>query len=187
MNLTIVVFFCRWKRQLFTAPTVQPFVIHRTSNTKVDPALVARDRNKMYNEAVRLFQPLCSEVAALDDDAEFNDYAAFIKAQWRECAKAQDAAWMKRYDVSLWDVSVMIANGIPIQNRTNNPLEKYNRDFGGKFPKGRPSLFTFAEKAKADAVRFAQLIDDIKKGRAQPPAHRQEVEIAVPEAYTQFE
>jgi hypothetical protein len=46
----------------------------------------------------------------------------------------------------------MAEAGVEIVNRTNNPLEKNNRDFGDKFLTAHPSLFAFVEVAKADSV-----------------------------------
>ncbi|KAE9079547.1 hypothetical protein PF005_g23219 [Phytophthora fragariae] len=42
----------------------------------------------------------------------------------------------------------MVASGVDLQNRTNNPLESYNRTFGDRFSVKHPSLLSFVETAK---------------------------------------
>ncbi|POM69289.1 Hypothetical protein PHPALM_14436 [Phytophthora palmivora] len=49
-----------------------------------------------------------------------------------------------------------------LTNRTNNPLERYNRAFGERFSVAHPSLLSFIEKAKFDSRRYVQMIEDIK-------------------------
>ncbi|KAG3078166.1 hypothetical protein PI125_g21058 [Phytophthora idaei] len=81
----------------------------------------------------------------------------------------------------------MTESGIDLQNRTNNPLEGYNRAFGDRFTVKHPSLLSFVETAKADARRFVQLIDDVKHNRRDPPPHAPNVEPRIPVEFHDFE
>ncbi|GMF54290.1 unnamed protein product [Phytophthora fragariaefolia] len=81
----------------------------------------------------------------------------------------------------------MTTAGVDLQNRTNNPLESYNRAFGDRFSVKHPSLLSFVETAKEEATRFVQLIDDVKQNRRDPPRHAQSVEPRVPNNFDQFE
>ncbi|KAG3118808.1 hypothetical protein PI125_g2582 [Phytophthora idaei] len=93
---------------------------------------------------------------------------------------------MSTYGADLWNVDSMIASGIDLQNRTNNPLESNNRAFGDRFSVKHPSLLSFVEIAKEDARRYVQLIDDVKHNRREP-AHAQEVEPRIPPELHHFE
>ncbi|KAI9980859.1 hypothetical protein PInf_010192 [Phytophthora infestans] len=69
----------------------------------------------------------------------------------------------------------------------NNPLEKYNRDFGEKFGRGaHPSLLAFTETAKAEALGYVSLIHHIKLGIQTAPRHAEAVVTQVPDNYMNF-
>lgn len=93
---------------------------------------------------------------------------------------------MQSYGADLWNVENMTTAGVDQQNRTNNPLESYNRAFGERFSVKHPSLFSFVETAKEEGRRFVQLIDDVKQNRRDPPRHAQSVEPRVPNDFDQF-
>ncbi|KAE9343141.1 hypothetical protein PF008_g9824 [Phytophthora fragariae] len=91
--------------------------------------------------------------------------------------------WMQSYGVDLWNVECMTAAGVNLQNRTNNPLESYNRAFGGRFSVKHPSLLSFVETVKDEARRFVHLIDGVKKNRRDPPRHAQFMDPRVPDEF----
>jgi hypothetical protein len=76
---------------------------------------------------------------------------------------------------------------VKLVSRTNNPLEKYNRDFGERFPTAKPSLLMFIEVAKADNLRYVQLQEEERRGLATPPRHAQARVVSIPDEYTNFE
>ncbi|GMF51835.1 unnamed protein product [Phytophthora fragariaefolia] len=94
---------------------------------------------------------------------------------------------MQSYGADLWNVESMTAAGVDLQNRTDNPLESYNRAFSDRFSVKHPSLLSFVETAKEEARRFVQLIDDVKQNRRDPPRHAQSVEPRIPNDFDQFE
>jgi hypothetical protein len=81
----------------------------------------------------------------------------------------------------------MLTNGVNLVNRTNNPLERYNREFGEMFLTANPSLLVFVEMAKRSAIQYATRIADIRLNHQRPPTHAQGVEVTLPEAYVMFE
>ncbi|GMF30579.1 unnamed protein product [Phytophthora fragariaefolia] len=99
----------------------------------------------------------------------------------------QIADKMQSYGADLWNAESMTAAGVDLQNRTNNPLESYNRAFGDRFSVKYPSLLSFVETAKEESRRFVQLIDEVKQNRRDPPRHAQSVEPRVPNDFDQFE
>lgn len=88
---------------------------------------------------------------------------------------------MSSYGYDLWNVHGMLATGIPIENRTNNPLAKYKRGFGELFAVKHPDLLAHVEIAKQDARRYVSLIDDIKNHRQNPPVHAHTTEPRISE------
>jgi hypothetical protein len=93
---------------------------------------------------------------------------------------------MERCDPSLWNVEAMLNAQVDIVNRTNNPLEKYNRDLGEKFGGTHPSLLSFVEVVKRDALRFVETIESIKQGHQTAPDHAGVVSISAPDDYEAF-
>ncbi|KAG3232845.1 hypothetical protein PI124_g22077 [Phytophthora idaei] len=108
------------------------------------------------------------------------------KTKWDAFWRYFRKTWMSTYGADLWNVDSMTASGIDLQNRTNNPLESYNRAFGDRFSVKHPSLLSFVEIAKEDTRRYVQLIDDVKHNRREPPAHAQEVEPRIPPEFHHF-
>ena len=49
--------------------------------------------------------------------------------------------------------------------RTNNVMERYNRDFNKLFDTPKPGLFVFCERVREEAVRWEKRHDDALKGR----------------------
>lgn len=83
-------------------------------------------------------------------------------------------------------INHIISEEINIVNRTNNPLEVYNRIFASRFKNGKPSLLMFANTCKQEAIHYVQLIADIKQGLAQPPPHNSVTYPTVPQSYLTF-
>ncbi|ETN03634.1 hypothetical protein PPTG_23761 [Phytophthora nicotianae INRA-310] len=109
------------------------------------------------------------------------------KTKWTAFWKYFVRTWTKRFDMSLWNVSQMRRNNVSMTNRTNNPLEKYNRDFAARIGAPHPSILVFIEAAKKEAHSYVKLLDDIKHGRQSAPAHARSVNVEVPGEYTAFE
>ncbi|OQR86319.1 hypothetical protein ACHHYP_20496 [Achlya hypogyna] len=71
-------------------------------------------------------------------------------------------------------------------NRTNNPLEKYNRNFGDKFPAAYPGLLSFIQVTKEDASNYVTRLNDIMYGCRNPAQHAASTTPTIPESYTNF-
>ncbi|KAE9164694.1 hypothetical protein PF002_g31540, partial [Phytophthora fragariae] len=68
--------------------------------------------------------------------------------------------WMTMFPPSLWNVNTYIEQEMEMQNRTNNPIESYNRRAKKAFG-SHPTLVVFVEQAKEEAKRYLELLDDI--------------------------
>ena len=65
--------------------------------------------------------------------------------------------------LEVWNVNAMSDDQVRLRNRTNNPIERYNRELNRMFPTSHPNLFTFIETVKLDSISYLKKID-IKKG-----------------------
>ena len=54
--------------------------------------------------------------------------------------------------------------------RTNNVMERYNREFNDLFDSPRPGLFVFCERVQEEALRWVRTHEDALKGNFK---HRQ--------------
>lgn len=93
--------------------------------------------------------------------------------------------WLKQFPPKYWNVHCFIEEKIQLINRTNNPVERYNRKMNELF-KTKPSLPQFVEGIRVHANDYVKLIEDIKKGQAKPPSHQTHVQISIPEEYQKF-
>ncbi|ETP55170.1 hypothetical protein F442_00252, partial [Phytophthora nicotianae P10297] len=99
-----------------------------------------------------------------------------IADKWDSSWRYFKNTWMNHLDGDLWNVNNMQVAGIDLANRTNNPFERYNRTLGELFSVTFSSLLAFVETAKADARRYAQMIDDIKHQHRYRRRHAEFVE-----------
>ncbi|ETL32595.1 hypothetical protein L916_14847 [Phytophthora nicotianae] len=107
------------------------------------------------------------------------------KGMWNDFWRYFVKTWMERYDATKWNVQEMVRYEVDIINRTNNPLEKNNRDFASRLGT-HPSLLAFIEGTKKEAERYIRLIIDIKHGRQSVPHHTPPVQPVVPASYACF-
>jgi len=97
--------------------------------------------------------------------------------------------WIKKFSVKDWNISRFLDTGNELANRTNNPLEKYNRVLNELFPHPHPSLKDFVVKLRCEAERVFQEYQNVQSGLARPPVHSQMnlySEWSIPNAYRAF-
>jgi hypothetical protein len=82
------------------------------------------------------------------------------------------------YPPSVWNVS-LVKNGEIA--RTNNPLERFNRELNTAFSTAHPSLGRFVQTIEEVSRKYVTLRNDITNGRAKAPARGARAEIPVPE------
>ena len=55
-------------------------------------------------------------------------------------------------------------------------MERYNREFGGKFTTANPNLFVFCEVIQAESQKWVQRHDEAKRGIFTGRQHRRDVD-----------
>ena len=97
--------------------------------------------------------------------------------------------WLGLYDPSTWNINAILAsenvNDILI-NRTNNPLERFNRELNQNFPVSHPSMAQFVDTIKKISKEKLKLYNAVAKGKAKPPAHEAVKIHAIPADYAHF-
>ncbi|KAJ8519457.1 hypothetical protein ON010_g18074 [Phytophthora cinnamomi] len=84
--------------------------------------------------------------------------------------------WVRRFPVDLWNVHGM---DLSIVSRTNNPLERFNRELNASITSPHPNLPVFVGVIDMLSRRYVQLLTDISQRRATAPA-RYEIRLPTP-------
>ena len=92
--------------------------------------------------------------------------------------------WMVRYPPSLWNFNEKVRD--ELINRTNNPLERFNRTLNEVFPTAHPNMDTFITTINSISARYVDTLHDIQHGRTRPPRHEPVPFPRIPAAYTYF-
>jgi hypothetical protein len=89
---------------------------------------------------------------------------------------------LKKYSPTLWNVH----NNDNIINRTNNPLERYNRRINKVFPVAHPNILSFLETIKKESNEYVSMFNLIKSGRMSSPKHLPVTYATIPADYYSF-
>lgn len=113
--------------------------------------------------------------------AQFNKY-------WQYFLKT----WVKEYKPVVWNVHRFVNRAealnekdtMELQNKTNNGLERYNREMNKIFPK-KPTLIGFVAGIKESSREYVNMNDLISKGLASRPVHQAPKVFPIPDDYLQ--
>jgi hypothetical protein len=85
--------------------------------------------------------------------------------------------------VPLWNFSDIMADSsrAKLVNRTNNTLKHYNRHFNSHFGTDHPQLVAFVIILRDEADCIVQRLEDVDKGREQPPEYLEPVFPKIPD------
>jgi hypothetical protein len=89
--------------------------------------------------------------------------------------------WTSKYPFDTWNILEMADERVKLLNRTNNPLESYNRCFGEQFPAQHPDFFHFVEIAKEESVKMLRRYNDVRSGVEEGPDRARVAYPTVPE------
>ncbi|POM65052.1 Hypothetical protein PHPALM_19312 [Phytophthora palmivora] len=87
----------------------------------------------------------------------------YSKTKWRGFWNYFKRTWLDQYDVSVWNVFGLSNELIA---RTNNPIERFNREINDRFPKSRPSMTTFVGVIKTLSAEYLRRLADVSRGRS---------------------
>ena len=97
--------------------------------------------------------------------------------------------WMSKFSPNDWNLSRILDSTELLANRTNNPLENYNRRLNELFPHPHPNLKDFVFKLRLETERRFQEYQNCQSGVSQPPAHAAMTtadDLVIPSTYRSF-
>ncbi|EGZ30683.1 hypothetical protein PHYSODRAFT_426840, partial [Phytophthora sojae] len=94
---------------------------------------------------------------------------------WDRFWKYFRRTWINIFPVDVWNVYGM---DLGVVSRTNNPLERFNRELNAAIAAAHPSIPAFVSTIDTLSRRYVQLLGDISNRRAVAPAHG-EIELPV--------
>ncbi|KAK1933972.1 hypothetical protein P3T76_011732 [Phytophthora citrophthora] len=92
-----------------------------------------------------------------------------VVALIKEALAEKESTYSEAKWTQFWDY--FRRTWILIVNRTNNPLERYNRELNGSFSTPRPNLANFVGVIEKHSHYYVTLLEDIARGRARAPVH----------------
>ena len=91
------------------------------------------------------------------------------------------------YSVDLWNIYRFKDRFDELQNRTNNPLERFNRTLKEQFiHEKHPSMAVFVDKIKKLSINIVQRLDDIKEKKEIVPQRNPMMYLEIPKSYADF-
>jgi hypothetical protein len=106
------------------------------------------------------------------------------KQQFKEFWKYFVSTWVDgNYNPTNWNVNAIQDDPDLIVNRTNNPLERYNRAMNSNFPIDHPNMCQFVTTIRAEATKYVNQLELIKKGKELPPQHMPVTYPPIPDDY----
>ena len=77
--------------------------------------------------------------------------------------------WLRSYSPEDWNISAIL-NGHEdvLVNRTNNPLERFNRTLHTSFPHAHPSMIDFINSIREISIEYVDLLARISRGKQRP-------------------
>ena len=117
---------------------------------------------------------------------EEGEYDKHFDAFWKYFIKT----WMGLYDPAYWNVNAVVhadAAESLLQNRTNNPLERFNRKFNDAFASAHPNVPQFVETIKRLSQDYVSDLDNVKTGRCRLSTHLPVSQYCIPNDYHNFQ
>lgn len=100
-----------------------------------------------------------------------------------------ESQWMKQCGPHVWNLYHLLNDPTKqevLLNRTNNPLERFNRKLNEHFPHAHPSMPMFVETLAGIANEYVHLLENIAQGRQQPPVDYVIPIYEIPPEYSTF-
>eukprot|EP01034_Spumella_vulgaris_P034631 gene34631-42719_t len=94
--------------------------------------------------------------------------------------------WILLHKPETWNIHTHVQNKVSMKNRTNNPLERYNRTMGEHFARGNPSVEEFIEVIKWECDNFLDEGHDILNFLREEPVRQDVVPTKLPLDYLVF-
>jgi len=109
-------------------------------------------------------------------------YQSIYKSFWNYFIKT----WVMDYDPKFWNLYAFTKDTEKLMNRTNNPVERYNRHLNEILP-AHPSVPTLVETLQNESRRYLEYLSNLKLKKAHKPTELQPVKIPpIPQSYLDY-
>ena len=98
------------------------------------------------------------------------------------------STWMVRYNPKVWNIHSFATDNseFTLINRTNNPLERFNRKMNDSFPTPHPTMTSFVETIRKISDDYVTDLARIAKGTMAKPVHLPVTIYPIPESYLSY-
>ncbi|OWY99627.1 LOW QUALITY PROTEIN: hypothetical protein PHMEG_00029342 [Phytophthora megakarya] len=161
---------CRRKMKALQIPEREAAIAMRKG---VLDMLTVIPHNKIEGPGIQYVQDKIRSICAEEN-------VAFTEPLWELFWSYFRKSWLKTYKPSVWNVHDVDEAMV---SRTNNPLERFNREINAALPSPHPSLPAFVAMIQALSQRHVDRIDDMAKCRAKKRPRRRNIEpVNLPES-----
>ncbi|KAG3114967.1 hypothetical protein PI124_g5244 [Phytophthora idaei] len=87
----------------------------------------------------------------------------YSTAKWGGFWGYFERAWLEQYTIDVWNVFDLDNELVA---RTNNPLERFNRELNSRFPTPHPSMAVFVTVIETTSAEYVRRFGDVPRGRA---------------------
>eukprot|EP01035_Chromulina_nebulosa_P016323 gene16323-21638_t len=112
-------------------------------------------------------------------------YVTHFDAFWRYFMQT----WCKKYEISDWNISEILKKPDSqdfIVNKTNNGLERLNRELNGLFPNPHPNMVEFVQTIRSLSLKKWDQHYRISKKLEKPPVREPVVFPVIPDDFDTF-
>ena len=99
------------------------------------------------------------------------------------------ATWMTQYNPEDWNIHRGRNSDLPadeVLNRTNNPLERFNKKLNGYFAARHPTMVQYVMGIRQISIDYVAELANIRRGHARPPVHQALTRHSIPADYEAF-
>ena len=124
-------------------------------------------------------------VRSLIED-EGNDLSLAELGKWSTFWAYFDRQWMSPEMVNIWNIHDGDEDEREKKKRTNNALERYNREMNAMFPTPHPGILLFVSIIEKEARTQVSRLDNIRNGHEEPPEYNLS-SVTIPDTYTEYQ
>jgi hypothetical protein len=134
------------------------------------------EKEKIPKQGVRWVKARICERCAEED-------IAYSTKKWNSFWKYFKRTWLVLFPPTLWNIRNCQAR---IVARTNNPLERFNRELNAAFATPHPSLARFVHTIEEISRKYVGHRNDIANGRAKTATKRKKIKKAKAKTRTRY-
>ncbi|KII69963.1 hypothetical protein RF11_07748 [Thelohanellus kitauei] len=94
------------------------------------------------------------------------------ETKWESFLAYFNDVWMKKYPIEIWNNFNLFNNESNNMFRTNNALERFNRELNERFTNPHPNLYCFIKKNKEISIKRSIEIESTSDGSSRRPQRR---------------